>query len=319
MLFLVKYNLNLKEFFMSFVFYSLNDFLRIRHQEKVAKLSIDGGFTCPNRDGKVAFGGCIFCSSHGSGDFTSNGLSITKQLNDQIDLLCAKWPNVQKYIAYFQSYSNTYAPLDKLIPKYEAALAHQKVVGLAIATRPDCLEPDVISYLTTLHMRTHLWVELGLQTIHEKTNKLINRGHTLSCFEQAVYALSEKGIEVVAHMILGLPGESAQDMLATAKYLSKLPLQGIKIHMLHVVDNAPLYQMYQQNPFYLLGEMEYIALVSQILAMMPPHFVIHRVTGDPDKKHLIAPTWTLNKRHVLNTFTHYLKENKIFQGMDYTT
>ncbi|MEG0952576.1 MAG: TIGR01212 family radical SAM protein, partial [Niameybacter sp.] len=236
-------------------FYSLNDFLKERHQEKVMKLSLDGGYTCPNRDGKVASGGCIFCSSRGSGDFTSSSTkSITEQMQDNIELLSNKWPNVKKYMPYFQAYSSTYASLDILQKQYEEALSFPGVVGLAIATRPDCLEDDVLEYLSTLNQRTHLWVELGLQTIHPTTSKFINRGHDLACFEEAVYKLHHLGIEVVAHMIIGLPYESREDILATASYISKLPLQGVKMHMLHVVDNAPLGKLYTKEPFSLLSE-----------------------------------------------------------------
>lgn len=296
-------------------FYSLNSFLRERHGEKVMKLSLDGGFTCPNRDGRVGFGGCIFCSSLGSGDFaTPHYLPIKDQLEDNITLLSRKWPSVTKYFAYFQSYSNTYAPVDVLRSKFEEALAYPNVVGLAIGTRPDCLPPDIISYLEDLNTRTHLWVELGLQSIHTHTSQWMNRGHSLKCFEDAVYLLHSKKIEVVAHMILGLPGETREDMLATAKYLATLPLQGVKIHMLHVVDNAPLGKAYLKQPFPLLTEDEYISVVGDILKVLPSHFVIHRLTGDGDRKHLIAPLWTIHKTNVLNHIQKYLRTHRIFQG-----
>ena len=296
-------------------FYSLNDFLKERHGEKVMKLSLDGGFTCPNRDGKVASGGCIFCSSRGSGDFTDSSLSsITKQMQYNIDLLSNKWPNVKKYIPYFQAYSSTYAPLDVLKAQYEEALSFPGVVGLAIATRPDCLEDDLLDYLEELNKRTHLWIELGLQTIHSATSTFINRGHDLACFEDAVYKLHAKGIEVVAHIIIGLPNESREDILATATYISKLPLQGVKMHMLHVLDNAPLGKLYLKKPFPLLTEDEYVNIIGEILKILPPHFVIHRLTGDGDRKHLIAPLWTLHKTMVLNHIHQYLKSENIYQG-----
>lgn len=296
-------------------FYSLNEFLKERHGSKVMKLSLDGGFTCPNRDGKVSKGGCIFCSSRGSGDFTSYmANSITEQMEDNIKLLSNKWPNIKKYIAYFQSYSNTYAPLADLKVKYEEALAFPGVVGLAIATRPDCLSDEIIDYLAELSIRTHLWVELGLQTIHPKTSTFINRGHDLKCFTEAVYKLHERGIEVVAHMILGLSGESKSDQLETARYMSTLPLQGVKIHMLHILDNAPLGKLYLKEPFELLNEEDYIKIVGEILKILPSSFVIHRLTGDGDKKHLLAPLWTTNKTNVLNHIQKYLKEQDIYQG-----
>lgn len=296
-------------------FYSLNSYLRSVHGEKVMKLSIDGGFTCPNRDGSKGFGGCIFCSSHGSGDFAGDASeNIHKQMKYNIDLLSKKWPNITKYIAYFQSYSNTYASVPELMSKYDVALDFPNVVGLAIATRPDCLPPDTLDYLASLNQKTHLWVELGLQTIHPQSSQFINRGHDLACFEEAVYALHARGIDVVAHMILGLPHESYDDMLATANYLATLPLQGVKIHMLHIVDNAPLGKLYQKEPFPLLSKDEYIYLVGEVLKILPPHFVIHRLTGDADKNHLIAPLWTTGKKEVLNHLHKYFKEKAIFQG-----
>ncbi len=296
-------------------FYSLNTYLRKIHGEKVMKLSIDGGFTCPNRDGTKGTGGCIFCSSQGSGDFSGDRTTaIAEQLTYNINLLSKKWPNVSKYIAYFQSYSNTYASTSELMEKYNAALQFPNVVGLAIATRPDCLSHSTLDYLETLNKQTHLWIELGLQTIHPHTSAFINRGHDLSCFEKAVFELHSRGIDVVAHIILGLPGETPDDMLATARYLATLPLQGVKIHMLHVVDDAPLGKLYLDSPFELLSEDSYVHLVGEILKILPPHFVIHRLTGDADKNHLIAPLWTARKTHVLNHIHKYLKDNHIFQG-----
>ncbi len=296
-------------------FYSLNRFLRERHGEKVIKLSIDGGFTCPNRDGTLSSKGCLFCSAEGSGDFTPNcQLSITEQLTDALHLLHKKWPHSTKYMAYFQSYTNTYAPLAVLKRKYEEALAFPNIVGLSLATRPDCLGEDVISYLAELNHRTHLWVELGLQTTKETSAQFMNRGYDLACFEKAVYQLSAKGIEIVVHLILGLPGETLEDYLTTAKYLAKLPLQGVKLHMLHILDNSPLGKLYQKEPFPLLTEEEYIMALGEVLRLLPPHFVIHRVTGDGAGEHLLAPLWTKNKKKVLNDLNHYLKLHDIYQG-----
>ncbi|MGL6173352.1 MAG: TIGR01212 family radical SAM protein [Cellulosilyticaceae bacterium] len=296
-------------------FYTLNKFLRDRHGEKVMKLSIDGGFTCPNRDGKISKGGCIFCSTHGSGDFAgSRNQSITEQMHYNINLLSKKWPNINKYIAYFQSYSNTYAPVEELKQKYEEALSFDGVVGISIGTRADCLDESILAYLEDLNKRTHLWVELGLQSIHEKSSQFMNRGHNLKTFTDAVYALHERGIEVVAHIILGLPSETSEDILETARYLSMLPLQGVKIHMLHILDNSPLGKLYIEKPFSLLTQEEYIVLVGEILKILPPHFVIHRLTGDGDKQHLLAPIWTTHKTNVLNNMNKYLRENNIYQG-----
>lgn len=296
-------------------YYSLNEFLRERHGEKVLKLSIDAGFTCPNRDGKVSRQGCLFCSERGSGDFTfyEEG-SITKQLENAASLLAPKWGTHRKYMAYFQAFTNTYDTVEVLKQKYEEALAFPGVVGIAIATRPDCLSEEVLDLLETLSKRTHLWVELGLQTIHEPTARLLNRGYPLDCFEQAIYRLHARKIETVVHLILGLPQESREDMLSSARYLSTLPLQGVKLHMLHVLDNAPLGKYYEQHPFHLLTEEEYIPLVCDILTLLPPDFVIHRLTGDGSKAHLIGPHWTLHKKHVLNGITHYLKVHDLYQG-----
>ena len=294
---------------------TLNTFLREKHGTKVIKLSIDGGFTCPNRDGRISSKGCLFCSERGSGDFTfSDEHYITKQLSMTTGLLSVKWGNATKYIAYFQAFTNTYAPLEELKQKYEEALAFPGVVGLAIATRPDCLTDEIIAYLGELSTRTHLWVELGLQTIHEPTAKLINRGYSLDIFYTVVQKLATYSIETVVHLILGLPHETKSDMLASARYLCHLPLQGIKLHMLHILDNSPLGHYYEAHPFPLLTEEEYISLLGDIITLLPPDFVIHRLTGDGPKEHLIGPLWTKNKRHVLNGITRYLNEHDIYQG-----
>lgn len=296
-------------------FYSLNAFLRERHHEKVIKLSIDGGFTCPNRDGRISHKGCLFCSERGSGDFTPERKGdITRQLASAVSLLSPKWGKSQTYIAYFQSFTNTYAPLSELKEKYEEALAYPGVVGIAIATRPDCLDDEIIDYLADLSKRTHLWIELGLQTIHEETAKIINRGYALSTFEVALAKLASKNIETVVHLIIGLPHETKEDILASVKYVSQLPLQGIKLHMLHILDNAPLGKYYLEHPFLILEKDEYISLIGEILCLLPPHFVIHRLTGDGPARHLIAPLWTKNKKQVLNDMNHYFKINNIYQG-----
>lgn len=296
-------------------FYSLNEFLRNKHGEKILKLSIDGGFTCPNRDGKISSKGCLFCSERGSGDFTfyEEG-NITAQLQEASKLLENKWGMNHKYIAYFQAFTNTYDSLETLKLKYEEALAFPGVVGLAIATRPDCLSDEIIAYLAELSKRTHLWLELGLQTIHEDTAGLINRGYSLECFETAISKLAAHKIETVVHLILGLPGESKEHMLASARYIAQLPLQGVKLHMLHVLDNAPLGAYYKSHPFPLLNEEEYIALIGEILTLLPPEFVIHRLTGDGARAHLIGPLWTIHKKQVLNHISRYLKVHDIYQG-----
>lgn len=296
-------------------FYSLNEFLRNKHGEKILKLSIDGGFTCPNRDGKISSKGCLFCSERGSGDFTfyEKG-NITTQLLEASKLLENKWGTGRKYIAYFQAFTNTYDSLETLKMKYEEALAFPGVIGLAIATRPDCLSDEIITYLAELSKRTHLWIELGLQTIHEDTALLINRGYSLDCFDAAIHKLAAHKIETVVHLILGLPGENKEHMLASARYIAQLPLQGVKLHMLHILDNAPLGVYYKKHPFPLLTEEEYVALIGEILTLLPPEFVIHRLTGDGARAHLIGPLWTIHKKQVLNHISHYLKVHDIYQG-----
>ena len=293
---------------------TLNDFLRERHGEKVIKLSVDAGFTCPNRDGKISHKGCLFCSDKGSGDFTNTASTITSQLTKQTILLSKKWPDTRKYIAYFQAFTNTYGSVETLKSKYEEALSFPGVVGIAIATRPDCLSDEVIAYLKELNSRTHLWVELGLQTIHDSTSNIINRGYKLDIFDTAVKKLTSAGIEVVSHIIIGLPNETSEDIIASVKYISNLPLQGIKLHMLHVLDNSPLGEYYNKNPFTVMSEDEYITLLGEIIPIIPKEFVIHRLTGDGPKEHLIAPAWTKNKRHVLNSIYKYFAENDIYQG-----
>lgn len=296
-------------------YYSLNEFLRNRHGEKILKLSIDGGFTCPNRDGTISSKGCLFCSERGSGDFTfyEKG-SITAQLQEASLLLANKWGTHRKYIAYFQAFTNTYDSIETLRLKYEEALHFPGVVGLAIATRPDCLTDEIIDYLSELSKRTHLWVELGLQTIHEETALLINRGYNLACFEEAMQKLATHNIETVVHLILGLPHETHEQMLDSARYISKFPLQGVKLHMLHILDNAPLGDYYTKHPFPLLTQEEYVGLIGEILSILPAEFVIHRLTGDGARAHLIAPLWTIHKKKVLNHITQYLKSHNIYQG-----
>ena len=293
---------------------TLNNFLRERHNEKVIKLSIDGGFTCPNRDGTISTKGCLFCSDRGSGDFTNSCFSITSQLKSQTDLLSQKWPDVNKYIAYFQAFTNTYAPLEIIKAKYEEALSFPGVVGIAIATRPDCLTDEILDYLSDLNKRTHIWVELGLQTIHESSSNIINRGYSLDVFNSAVHKLSNLNIEIVTHLIIGLPHETTEDIIESIKYVSTLPLQGIKLHMLHVLDNSPLGDYYNKNPFSIFSEVDYIELLGKLIPIIPDTFVIHRLTGDGPREHLIAPTWTKNKRHVLNGIHKYFSSNNIYQG-----
>lgn len=295
-------------------YHSLDYYLRQKFGEKVIKISLDGGFTCPNRDGTLSNKGCIFCSGRGSGDFTpSSILPITEQFVQARNLLKTKWA-MGKYIAYFQAFTNTYAPVDELKKKYEEALSLPDVIGIAIATRPDCLNHSILDLLHEINKKTYLWVELGLQTMHDNTASLIQRGYTLTCFEEAVNNLSKINIETVVHLILGLPGEDKDDILSSIKYVGRQPVQGIKLHLLHILKNTPLNDLYLNSPFHILELEEYIDLVVDCLELLPQHIVIHRMTGDGPKELLIAPSWSKNKRAVLNGIHKRLKERNTWQG-----
>ena len=267
---------------------------------KVYKISIDGGFTCPNRDGRLDTRGCIFCSGFGSGEFSQNReLSVTKQIEQGKALVAAKMKE-GKYMAYFQPFTGTYAPVSRLRSLYEEALDHPDIVGISIATRPDCLPREVLSLLRELNQRKPVWVELGLQTIHARTASYIRRGYPLTVYEQAVKDLTDCGIEVITHVILGLPGESRQDMLQTVSYVGASPVKGIKLQLLHVLRGTDLEQEYKAGRFQCLTMEEYVSLVSECISLLPQDMVIHRMTGDGDRKTLIAPLWSLHKKAVLN-------------------
>ncbi|MGE5328204.1 MAG: TIGR01212 family radical SAM protein [Deltaproteobacteria bacterium] len=301
-------------------YYSLKQFLTGKFGEKVYKISIDAGFSCPNRDGTIGRDGCIFCSPRGSGDFAGNpALSIKEQLYNShkgiIEL--SEKHGINKYIAYFQAYTNTYAPINELREKFFEAISVPGVVGIAIATRPDCLSPEVINLLNQLSRETYVWVELGLQTTHEETASKICRGYPLSVFEKAVKDLNEIEIDIVCHMILGLPGESKAQMLESIKYLSNKKLQGIKLHLLHVIEGTPLAQMYINGAFKTLSIDEYAQIVVDCLELLPPNLVIHRLTGDGPKNTLIAPQWSKNKREVLNHIEKELSSRNTCQGRLY--
>ena len=278
------------------------------------KVSLNAGFTCPNIDGKVGYGGCIYCSKSGSGDF---GGDITKSLSEQFDeikeTLSKKWPS-GKYIAYFQAHTNTYAPLSVLKEKYESVLKKENIIGIAIATRPDAIEDEVLDYLEELNKNTDVTVELGLQTIHEDTAKLINRCHSLNQFEEMVKKLRKRNIEVVVHIINGLPYETKEMMIDTVKYLNHLDINGIKIHMLNIVKDTPLATLYQEKKFKVLSKEEYIDIVISQLEYLRPEIVIHRITSDPDPKNLIEPTWLIKKFCVLNDIDKEMKKRNTYQG-----
>lgn len=293
---------------------SLDYMLRERFGEKVYKVTLNGGMSCPNRDGTLGRRGCIFCSEGGSGDFAADAaLSITDQIESQISILSEKRP-IQKYIAYFQAYTNTYAPVEYLRKIFTEAIAHPKVVALSIGTRPDCLGNEVLDLLEELNSQKPVWVELGLQTIHEDTARYIRRGYPLERFDQAVEELRSRGIEVIVHTILGLPGESDDRILETMKYLNQKDIQGIKLQLLHVLKGTDLAYDYLAGRFRVYEREEYLDLVIRCLENLDPEIVIHRITGDGPKELLLAPLWAGRKREVLNLLHHKMKECGSFQG-----
>ena len=294
---------------------SLNEYYREIFGRKTAKISLDGGFTCPNRDGTCGERGCLFCSAGGSGDFAENAaLSITEQVEQGKAQTSDKWKD-PAYVAYFQAFTNTYAPVEELRRKYEEALACHGVEGLSIATRSDCLPKDVLDLLSELNRKTKLWVELGLQTSDETSAEYIRRGYPLSVFEKAVHDLAEREIPVIVHVILGLPGETRETMLKTIDCVNRLPIQGIKLQLLHVLADSDLAEIYENGGYTPLTKEEYISLVGDCIAHLREDIVIHRLTGDGDKNTLLAPLWSLRKRDVLNSLHKYLKDNNIRQGM----
>ena len=293
---------------------SLDYMLRERFGEKVYKVTLNGGMSCPNRDGTLGRRGCIFCSKGGSGDFAADAaLSITDQIESQISILSQKRP-IQKYIAYFQAYTNTYAPVEYLRKIFTEAIAHPKVVALSIGTRPDCLGNEVLDLLEELNSQKPVWVELGLQTIHEDTARYIRRGYPLERFDQAVEEIRSRGIEVIVHTILGLPGESDDRILETMKYLNQKDIQGIKLQLLHVLKGTDLAYDYLAGRFRVYEREEYLDLVIRCLENLDPGIVIHRITGDGPKELLLAPLWAGRKREVLNLLHHKMKECGSFQG-----
>ena len=298
-------------------YHSLDYELKTTFGKKVYKLALDGGMTCPNRDGTLGSRGCIFCSQGGSGDFAGDKRdSITQQINKQAAKLIQK-RNASAFIAYFQAYTNTYAPVEYLEKIYTEALNHPLVAAVSIGTRPDCLGPEVLDLLERLNRRKPVWVELGLQTIHEKTARYIRRGYPLSCFEESVRSLRERNLEVIVHTILGLPGESRQDILSTMDYLNHQDIQGIKLQLLHVLKGTDLAADYLEGKFSVYTMEEYLDLLIDCLEHLSPDIVIHRLTGDGPKDLLIAPLWSSKKRTVLNTLHHECKIRHAYQGRLY--
>lgn len=295
-------------------YHSLNYFLRQKFGCKVFKISLDAGFSCPNRDGTISRGGCVFCSERGSGDFAGNrNFSIKHQFKSMKEMMSNKW-KYGKYIAYFQAYTNTYAPISVLREKYEEAINEEGVVALAIATRPDCLDDKVLDLIEELSKKIYTWVELGLQTSNENTAKKINRGYNLEIFENAVANLRARNIDVVTHVIFGLPGEIKQDMLNTVKYLASKDIQGLKFHLLHLMKNTPLVQLYKKGELNFLEQDEYIDIICSSLSITPTNMVIHRLTGDAPRNLLIGPQWSLKKWEILNSIDLELQKRGIYQG-----
>lgn len=289
-------------------YYSLNQYLKDCFGEKVYKIALDGGFTCPNRDGKIDTRGCIFCSGMGSGDFAESRMcSITEQIERGKQRLNGKIQG-GKYIAYFQAFTNTYAPVEELRSKYMEAVKYPDIVALSIATRPDCLPKDVLALLQEINTMKPVWVELGLQTIHERTAEYIRRGYSLSVYNDAVCRLKEIGVDIIVHVILGLPGESRDEMLETVRYVGASGVNGIKLQLLHVIKGTDLEKDYEKGMFEVLEMEEYTTLVADCIALLPKDMVIHRMTGDGDKKSLVAPLWSGDKKRVLNRLRQKIEE-----------
>ena len=298
-------------------YHSFDYMLKERFSCKIYKTALNGGMTCPNRDGTLGERGCIFCSQGGSGDFAGDRRdSITEQINKQAEKLAQK-RNASAFIAYFQAYTNTYAPVDYLRKIYTEAINHPQVAAVSIGTRPDCLGPDVLALLEELNQIKPVWIELGLQTIHERTAAYIRRGYPLSCFEEAVKALRQRDLDVIVHTILGLPGESRQDILETMEYLNRRDIQGIKLQLLHVLKGTDLAQNYLEGRFSVYTMEEYLDILIDCLEHLSPDIVIHRLTGDGPKDLLMAPLWSSKKRTVLNTLHHECKIRHAYQGRLY--
>lgn len=291
-------------------YYSLNQYMKDTFGEKVYKIALDAGFTCPNRDGTIDTRGCIFCSGKGSGDFSQDRrLSMKEQIEQGKHLLDNKIRN-GKYIAYFQAFTNTYAPVSELKDKYEEAVKHPDIVAISIATRPDCLSDEIVKLLQDINMIKPVFVELGLQTIHEKTAEYIRRGYTLEVFDDAVERLHGNGLSVVVHVILGLPGENREDMLETVRYVGNSGVSGIKLQLLHVIKGTDLAKEYELGAFHTLEMDEYVDLVADCISVLPEKMVIHRMTGDGDKRTLLAPLWSTDKKRVLNALNQAIAQKQ---------
>ena len=293
-------------------YHALSPDLKARFGGKTYKLSLSSGASCPNRDGALGFGGCIFCT--GSGEFSASSLAPIPEQLEQARLILGPKARNACFIAYFQENTNTYGPVSRLEPLFRAAIAPEDVVALSIATRPDCLGPDILAMLSRLRTVKPVWVELGLQTIHASTAARIRRGYPLAVFEEAVQNLHAIGVEVIVHLILGLPGESPEDMTASARYVGQLGIQGVKLHLLHILRGTPLAAEYAEGRVQTLALDDYISLLEACLAVLPPEIVIHRLTGDGAKRDLIAPLWSADKKRVLNAIHRRFVQDNVQQG-----
>lgn len=284
---------------------------------RVHRISIDAGLTCPNRDGTLGTGGCIYCGGRGSGSFgIARGLSVAGQIEDGKEIMVRKY-KAKKFIAYFQAYSNTYGSAEYLKGLYDEALSVGDVVGLIVATRPDCLPPETLDLMEEYANKTYFWLELGLQSVNDKTLRLINRGHDFAAFTEAVKRCRERGIRVSAHVVLGLPGESREDMLASASVINDMGIEGIKLHLLHVMKETPLATLYEKGEVRVMERGEYVGLVCDYLERLRPEVLVQRMTGDGGRNYLIAPLWSLRKFEVLNAIDDELKRRESFQGRLY--
>lgn len=302
-------------------YYSLDAWCKNTYGEKCYKIALDAGFSCPNRDGTLGSGGCIFCSAGGSGEFAVEirNSDLSTQLQKGLSLFHDKKVGT-RFIAYFQAYTNTYGPIKKLRRIYETALQEPEVCGISIATRPDCVGEDVCALLSELKEKytdKFIWVELGLQTIHDATARFIHRGYELSCFEDTFQRLSSAGIPMIVHVILGLPGEGKEEIYETISYLNRLSPFGIKLQLLHILKGTELAHIYETQPFPVYSQEEYLSVLTDCIARLSPDIVLHRVTGDGPKELLLAPLWSLNKRQVLNHLHAKMKQENIYQGRNY--
>jgi radical SAM protein (TIGR01212 family) len=297
----------------------LNSYLKDKFGERVQKITLDAGLTCPNRDGRVGAGGCLYCNVRGSGTGAfRRGESVAVQMEAGLQRLARRY-GAKKFIVYFQSFSNTYAPIPKLRELYDAALAYPQVVGLSIGTRPDCVDNEVLDLLAGYAKNRLVWLELGLQSAHDATLQWLNRGHDVACFTDAVGRAEARGLDVVAHVILGLPGEGPEEVAATARYLRRLPLHGVKIHLLYVVRDSGLAPLYQAGGYACLTQAQYVSLAVDFIEYLPAGLVIHRLTGDPHREELLAPAWCLDKPRVLQHLREEFARRGTRQGSRFVT